>query len=63
MNHSSIPRFVCATEMTDKNGSTQLELISEFMEDGTIDTHISRNPGVNRLELVGFGSCFTGLIE
>ena len=63
MNHPNILPFIGATVVTDENGSTQFELISDFMENGTINTYISRNPGVNRLELVGFGSCFADLIE
>ena len=56
MNHPNIIPFVGANMETDENESYQFELISEFMENGTINTYISRNLGVNRLELVGFGS-------
>ena len=35
-------------------GQEKCEVVSEFMENGNINTFILKNEGVNRLELVSF---------
>lgn len=62
LSHPNILPFIGATLVTEL-GCEKFEIVSEFMENGDITTFIGQNPGVNRLELVGFGSRLTDLTE
>lgn len=62
MHHPGILPFIGATMVTDQ-GLEKYEIISEFMENGDINTFVKENEGVNRLELVGYGSHLIDPIE
>ena len=60
--HPNLLPFVGAT-MEGDNGTRKYEIISEYMENGSIKTFVEQNRGVNRLELVSFDPCLADLIK
>ena len=62
LSHPNILPFIGAALETEPNGE-KYQIVSEFMENGNILTFMKRNPGVNRLELVGPDRCPVDLIE
>jgi serine/threonine protein kinase len=55
LSHPNVLPFIGANLVTEP-GCERYEMVSEFMENGDIKAFIEGNPGVNRLELVGFDS-------
>lgn len=53
LDHQNLLPLVGAN-VESENGTWKYEIISEFMANGTINTFILQNQGVNRFELVGF---------
>ena len=62
LSHPNILPFIGAALATEPN-SEKYEIVSEFMKNGNIMRFMERNPGVNRLELVGFDQRPIDLIE
>ena len=53
LSHQNVLQFIGAAIVTEP-GQEKCEVVSEFMENGNINTFILKNEGVNRLELVSF---------
>lgn len=62
LDHPNILPFIGAMMVTEP-GKEKYEIISELMEDGEIGKFIKRNPGANRLELVGSRPHYTDFAE
>ena len=62
LSHPNILPFIGAALVTEERHENY-EIVSEFMENGDINKFMGLNAGVNRLELVGFDSRLTDLIE